>query len=335
MTAPLSTSQPSGVPFPRPVLQVEDLVTTYRTSQGTVRAVDGVSFSLGEGEVLGLVGESGCGKSTLALSLLKLLPDNAAIERGHVYLHDVDLASLSEREIRRYRWRHIAMVFQAAMNSLDPMYPVGEQVSEAILNHERVSGIVVQERIAELFSMVGRYPHQFSGGMRQRAVIAMALSCDPQVLIADEPTTALDVIIQHHILQELAALQQRRNMAMLYISHDLGVIASISDRVAVMYGGKIVELAPAATLFQHPQHPYTSALMSALPSVRGPKRNPAAMPSEAPIYPPPDPGCWFAPRCPGATETCWVREPPLETRGDGHLSACWNPLEAARGGPNG
>ena len=315
-----------------PLLRVEDLVLRYSTRQGPVEAVGGVSFEVERGEVLGLVGESGSGKTSIALCLLKIFPDNASLPSGHIYFNDTDLVHLNEREMRRYRWKHISMIFQAAMTSLDPMYRVGEQIEEAILAHERIPRRLVRERVSQLYttvgldaSMIDRYPHQYSGGMKQRAAIAMALGCNPDLIIADEPTTALDVITQHHILVELKALQQRRQTAMLYISHDLGVIASLSDRVAVMYAGKIVELAPATSLFQNSFHPYTLALISAMLTVRGHRRPLASIAAaEAPDLINPPPGCRYAPRCPFVTDICRQQAPELVQKKEGHLAACWN-----------
>ena len=333
-------SSPSGsgqAPAPQwTLLQVEDLVLRYSTPNGSMDAVAGVSFTLEKGEVLGLVGESGSGKTSIALCLLKVLPDNASIPRGHIYFNGSDLVPLSEREMRDYRWKHISMIFQAAMNSLDPMYPVGDQIAEPILAHEGISVRRARERVSRLYATVGldesmmtQYPHQYSGGMRQRAAIAMALGCEPDIIIADEPTTALDVIIQHRILVELKQLQLREGTAMLYISHDLGVIASLSDRVAVMYAGKIVETAPTAALFQRCFHPYTAAPIAALPSVRGPRRELKSLAAEAPDLVTPPEGCRFAPRCPLATDICHQQEPQLADQGSGHLTACWHPEQAS------
>ncbi|MFQ5878706.1 MAG: ABC transporter ATP-binding protein [Dehalococcoidia bacterium] len=316
----------------RPILSVEKLATRYFTRQGEVRAVDGVSFQLAPGETLGLVGESGCGKTSLALSILKLLPDNARVG-GHVYFDGTDLAALSEDELRRYRGRRIAMIFQAAMNSLDPVYRVGDQVVEAILAHEEVSLAAARERAAGLFELVGlepellrRYPHEYSGGMRQRAVIAMALAASPDVVIADEPTTALDVLVQGHILKELGHIQRQLNMSMLYISHDIAAVAQVSHRIGVMYAGKLVEVAATAELLEWPQHRYTQALLAAFPSIHGEKRVLAGLPGEPPDGVRPPSGCRFHPRCPGATALCRQEEPPLAAL-DGRWLACWHPLE--------
>ena len=327
---------PHGPSQANALLQVEDLVIRYSTARGPVEAVAGISFNIESGEVLGLVGESGSGKTSLALSLLKVLPDNASIPRGHIYFNGSDLAPMSEREMRGYRWKHISMIFQAAMNSLDPMYRVGDQIAEAILAHERLSARGLKDRVSRLCSTVGldesvmgQYPHQYSGGMRQRAAIAMALGCNPEIVIADEPTTALDVIIQHRILVELKRLQVQRGTAMLYISHDLGVIATLSDRVAVMYAGKIVETAQTNALFQRCFHPYSAALIAALPSVRGPRRVLKSLAAEPPDLVDLQVGCRFAPRCPLATDICHEQEPPLVEQDSSHFAACWHPEQAS------
>ena len=315
------------------ILQVVDLTMHYRTRQGDVKAVDGVSFELHGGEVLGLVGESGCGKTSVAISLMKLLPDNAHIIGGQVLFDGEDLLTMGEEQIRRYRWRRIAMVFQAAMNSLDPVYGVGAQIIEAIDTH--FGGTTREEaraKVAALFETVGlepslmdRYPHEYSGGMRQRAVIAMALACDPTVIIADEPTTALDVIVQDRILRELREIQRNLKMSMIYITHDIGVVAEVTDRVGVMYAGRLVELGDSVEIFQNPKHPYTEALMSSFPSIRGEKRPLTTLPGEPPDLINPPQGCRFHPRCRYATEVCAREEPPIV--GDNqHWAACWNPL---------
>ena len=305
----------------------------YVVREGDVSAVEGVSFALAEGESLGLVGESGCGKTSVALCLLGLLPENARILGGHIWLGDVDLASLSEEGIRPFRWKQIAMVFQAAMNALNPVYRVGDQIAEAL--HEHLAPMTrdqARNRVAELFVLVGidpamaaRYPHEFSGGMRQRAIIAMALSCNPTLIVADEPTTALDVIVQDRVLSKLKAIQHELHMGMIYISHDMAVIAEVSDRVGVMYAGHLVELAAAVEIFQRPLHPYTEALMGAFPSIRGPRRELVTLPGEPPDLLHPPSGCRFHPRCASADETCRHQAPPWQAHGDGHLAACWHP----------
>ena len=316
-----------------PVLKVVDLSLRYQTRQGPVQAVRGVSFDLAQGQSLGLVGESGCGKTSVANCLMRLLPDNARLTAGQVLLEGVDLLLLSEEDMRQCRWSRIAMVFQAAMNSLDPVYKVGQQVIEAIEAHEVETTVAAaRERVARLFRMVGldpqlmeRYPHEFSGGMRQRAVIAMALSCDPAVIVADEPTTALDVIVQDRILRELKAVQQELRMAMIYISHDIGVVAEVTDRMGVMYAGNLVELGDTDDVFRAPLHPYTAALMSSFPSVSGEKTALTTLPGEPPNLIDPPPGCPFHPRCAHATDRCRHEYPPQVSRGT-QWAACWHPL---------
>jgi peptide/nickel transport system ATP-binding protein len=308
----------------------------YTTRKGDVSAVDGVSFDLEAGKSLGLVGESGCGKTSVALALMRLLPDNAHIKSGQVFVGDTDILSLSHEELLKVRWQRISMVFQAAMNALNPVYRVGDQIIEVLDLHW---GIASQEqarqRVSQLFEMVGldpplmdRYPHEFSGGMRQRAIIAMALACNPDIIIADEPTTALDVIVQDRILKQLKQVQDKMGMSMVYISHDIAVIAEVSDRIGVMYAGRMAEIAGAVDIFERPFHPYTHALMSAFPSIKGKKRDLTIVPGEPPDLLDPPPGCRFHPRCPNAIDRCRQEQPPLESAGKHHLVACWNPMEA-------
>ena len=318
-----------------PLLEVQGLTLEYLTSQGRVRALDGVSFTLDRGESLGLVGESGSGKTSIAISLLNLLPDNARILSGSVRLDGVELLTLDESRIRAYRGKRVALIFQAAMNSLNPVYRVGDQIVEAMTLHLGLTRAQAKRRVGELFDVVGldpdqasRYPHELSGGMKQRAVIAMALSCDPDILVADEPTTALDAIVQDQILRNLKELQRRHDMGMLYITHDMAVIAEVTDRVGVMYAGRIVELGPTRAILNEPAHPYTAALTSSIPSVRGELKELTPLAGA-----PPDPthlpkGCRFHPRCQYATEECRSREPLAMTE-EGRSVACWNPLPAA------
>ena len=318
----------------QPMLAVEDLTMHYATRAGTVRAVDGVSFSVARGQALGLVGESGCGKSSIALTLLKLLPENARIVGGKVLLDGTDIVPLSEEQLRAYRWDRISMVFQAAMNSLNPVYRVGEQIIEALELHVASAREESLERVRQLYDLVGLdpsfircYPHEYSGGMRQRAIIAMALACEPDIIIADEPTTALDVIVQDRILREMRSIQAKLSMSMIYISHDMAVIAEVSDVVGIMYAGKIVELGETAEVFKHPIHPYTRALMAAFPSVTGARHALTMLAGEPPNLLDPPPGCRFHPRCPYATDECRTEAPPTVRRGE-HWATCWNPPEA-------
>jgi peptide/nickel transport system ATP-binding protein len=292
-----------------------------------------VNFSLARGESLGLVGESGCGKTSIAVSLLKLLPENADIIGGQILLNGTDVVPLSEAEMNKFRWRQMSMVFQAAMNALNPVYTAEEQILEAMEQHmKHLSEEEMNQRVDELFELVGldpafkdQYPHQYSGGMRQRAVIAMALSCEPNIIIADEPTTALDVIVQDQLLKRIREIQEQLNMAMIYISHDVAVIAEVSDRVGVMYAGRMAELASTKAIFHHPIHPYTMGLMSAFPSIVGEKTELVTLPGEPPDLLAPPSGCRFHPRCPYATDICAREVPAFKAHEDGHYAACWHP----------
>lgn len=322
------------------LLSVRDLRMHYKTKMGYVKAVDGINFNLDSGESLGIVGESGCGKTSISMTILRLLPDNAEFKSGSVFFDmgngPVDLVKLDESQMREYRWRGISMIFQAAMNSLNPVYRVGDQIIEAIQNHfPQVPVDKAREKVAELFELVGldpsrmdQYPHQYSGGMKQRAVIAMALACDPRVIIADEPTTALDVIVQDRILKEIRKIQKKLNMAMIYISHDIAVIAEVSDKIAVMYAGKFAELADSVTIFKKPMHPYTYGLMRAFPSTVGEKTDLVTIPGEPPNLLNPPKGCRFAPRCPKADELCMNEEPQYIEVEKGHFVACHHPVKS-------
>ncbi|MFQ5793483.1 MAG: ABC transporter ATP-binding protein [Candidatus Bipolaricaulia bacterium] len=316
------------------LLSVENLTMHYTTREGEVNAVDNVSFKLEQGEALGLVGESGCGKTSVALSILKLLPENARILGGHIHFDGTDLVPVSGEQMRKIRWSGISMIFQAAMNSLNPVYKVGDQIIEAIQTHNpQVTRDHARDWVAELFDLVGlapermdHYPHEYSGGMKQRAIIAMALACNPQLIIADEPTTALDVIIQDKILEELRQIQKRLNMSMIYISHDIAVIAEVCDWIGVMYAGKLVEFGDTVSIFENSVHPYTQALISAFPSVRGEKHELKTIPGEPPDLIAPPAGCRFHPRCSYATEICKQQVPAFEPQQDDQQAACWHPL---------
>ncbi len=327
-----------------PLLEVDNLTMHYRTDGGWVSAVDDVSFRLHRGQALGLVGESGCGKSSVALSLLRLLPDNGVFRSGEIRLDGVDLLRLSEGEVRSHRWSDLSMVFQGAMNAWNPVYTVYEQIREAMAAHfeSDITEEQIRRRVGELFELVGlnpdtadRYPHQFSGGMRQRAMIAMALSCDPKVIIADEPTTALDVIVQDQILKELKKVQATLGMGMIYISHDIAVIAEATEVMGVMYAGRLVEFGPTEEVFSRPRHPYTYLLLRSTPSVTGLRRPLAPLDGEPPNLIDPPAGCRFHPRCPFAIEQCKEEAPDLEAIGtaDGRRVACWNWAEVPTGTP--
>ena len=322
-----------------PVLSVKNLVMHYRTKKGYVRAVDGVSFDVGVGEVLGIVGESGCGKTSISMAILRLLPENAEFRGGQVLFNNgnetVDLVGLADSAMQKYRWKGISMIFQSAMNSLNPVYRVGDQILEAMKRHYfEISKEAARKRVEELFRLVGldpkrmrQYPHQYSGGMKQRAVIAMALACDPRLVIADEPTTALDVIVQDRIMRELKRIQKDLDMSMIYISHDIAVIAEVSDRVAIMYAGKLVELADTLTIFERPMHPYTNGLMNAFPNVVGQKRKLRTIQGEPPDLLNPPSGCRFAPRCSYADGRCKEADPEFRILEEGHYVACFHPVE--------
>ncbi|MCL4868716.1 MAG: ABC transporter ATP-binding protein [Anaerolineae bacterium] len=293
-------------------------------------ALTDISFTLREGEVLGVVGESGCGKTTLMLSLLRLLPSSGRITSGEVLFMGRDLLSLSEAEMAEVRWKNIAMIFQGAMNALNPVHTIGRQIGEAIIRHNYVQDKkLVDNRVAELLEMVGinpdrrrQYPHQYSGGMRQRAMIAMALACNPQIVIADEPTTALDVMIQAQILELLATLQEKLGLAVLFVTHDLGVVAEMCDSVLVMYGGVTAEYADVDTIFNAPQHPYTQELLRAFPDLSRPTGKLVSIPGYPPRLTALPPGCRFAPRCPHVMERCHQERPPLHTPSPTHLASC-------------
>ncbi len=325
------------------LLEVRNLRTTFATGAGLVRAVDGVSWDIEEGETVALVGESGCGKSVSALSVMRLVSEPAGrIEGGEIVFKGRDLLKLSEEEMRRVRGREIGMVFQEPMTSLNPVLTIGRQLTEGLQIHLQMTLDAARARAAELLSMVGisdpmrrlgQYPHQFSGGMRQRMMIAMALACNPSLILADEPTTALDVTIQAQILELMRELSRRLGVAMLIITHNLGVVARYADRVNVMYAGRIIERASASDLYAQPRHPYTLGLLRSVPRLDEPRRA-RLDPIEGQ---PPDltrlpPGCAFAPRCTWRASRCGEAVPPLEKLSPGHLSACWEDERvAARG----
>lgn len=294
------------------VLIVKDLNMHYETLAGDVSAVKNVSFSVKEGESFGLVGESGCGKTSVAMSLLQLQADNAKISSGSIKLDGIEMVGMSEAELREVRWNGISIVFQGAMNAWNPVIKVGEQIREAIREHYPENTKAENtEKIASLFKMVGldssimdRFPHELSGGMKQRAVIALALSCDPKLVIADEPTTALDVVIQDQILKEIKKVQELLGLSLIYISHDIAVIAEMTDQMAVMYAGSIVEKGPTSEIFANPQHSYTKSLLASTPSVVGDKVKLNSLEGEPPSLIDQIDGCSFAPRCPNRTTTC-------------------------------
>ena len=311
-----------------PLLVVEDLKTYFSTGSGPVRAVDGVSFKLEHGEALGIAGESGCGKTTTALSLVRILPANAKIMSGSISLMGIDLVPKSDNALRRYRWREISIVFQGAMNALNPVRRIRDQIAEPIEQRLGESPKAASKRAGDLLELVGiprkrgdAYPHQLSGGMRQRAMIAMALACDPAIVIGDEPTTALDVMVQAQILELLEGLRQKLGLSLILITHDLSVIAETCDRVMVMYAGRVAEEGPVDEVFRRPRHPYTQKLMAAFPNIHADRRTLDVIPGEPPDLRHPPPGCRFAPRCPFAMPICREVVPP-ETTFDGVRVAC-------------
>jgi peptide/nickel transport system ATP-binding protein len=301
------------------MLEVENLSVGYQTKRGYLQAVEGVSFSLEAGESLGFVGESGCGKTTLGMALMGLLPPNGSAREGRILFDGEDLLKKSEREMRKVRWRKIAMIFQAAMNALNPVHRVGDQIAEALLAHKiYLHRQDAMERVAGLFQMVGipkdrirDYPHQYSGGMKQRAVIAMALSCQPKLIIADEPTTALDVIVQDQILEETQNLQREFNIGIIFISHDIAIVADVCHDIGVMYAGQLVEYGPKEQVFHNPVHPYTRALLASYPSLTGEKTLLTPVGGETPNLIRPPKGCRFAARCPDAGSSCGEGASPL------------------------
>jgi oligopeptide/dipeptide ABC transporter ATP-binding protein len=325
------------------LLQVKDLQTSFFTPEGEVRAIDGVSFEIGEGKTLGLVGESGCGKSVTSLSIMRLIPSPPGkIVGGEIFYRGRDLLRLNNEQMRKIRGNEISMIFQEPMTSLNPVFTVGNQIGEAIQLHQGLGKRETRKKTIEMLrlvkiadpeSRVDSYPHQLSGGMRQRVMIAMALSCNPSLLIADEPTTALDVTIQAQILELMKELQQKiGGMALLLITHDLGVVAEQADDVAIMYAGKIVERSSTRAIFSRPFHPYTVGLLNSLPGIGGLKKKrldaiPGMVPS--PLNLPS--GCRFRDRCPRAQEVCAQTEPPLEEKEPGHTAACYFPHSETRG----
>ena len=311
------------------VLEIENLVMYYKTMKGYVKAVDNVTFDVEKGEAMGLVGESGCGKTTIGMSILRLLPSNAEIQGGKIVFNGTNLLNLSDKEMRTVRWKGISMIFQAAMNALNPVHRIESQIVEAIKTHENVPKEEARERVSQLYSLVGLdperardYPHEYSGGMKQRAVIAMALACNPDIIIADEPTTALDVIVQDQIISEIKRLQKELHMTMIYISHDISVIAESCERIAVMYAGILAEYANSIDLFKNPMHPYTQALMNSFPSIKGPKKRLIPVPGEPPNLLNPPTGCRFHPRCPIAMDVCKKQVPDFIEYGNRHWAAC-------------
>ena len=312
------------------LLNVDNLSVMYRTRRGQLTAVNQVSFVLNKGQTLGLVGESGSGKSTLGFAVMGLLPSNARITSGAIHLSGVNLLTAGQEQLRQIRWKKIAMIFQAAMNALNPIQRIGDQIAEAIQFHEpEVPNTAVQERIDELFNLVGipqsrqqDYPHQYSGGMRQRAIIAMALACRPEIIIADEPTTALDVIVQDQILNTLNTLQRTLGIGVILISHDIAVVADACNHIGVMYAGQLVELGTRKEVFSSPAHPYTKALLAAHITLNGDRQDPAPIPGQSPDLTAMTEGCRFCDRCPCKGDTCSIQAPQWQKLTSTHKIRC-------------
>ena len=318
----------------QPVLEVKQLQTYFFSAQGTrvVKAVDGVSFTLNEGETLGVVGESGSGKTVTSMSLLRLLPPAARIVGGEIWFQGENLVTKSEREMRHLRGSQLTMILQDPMMSLNPLFTIGEQIAEPLRIHRHMRGTRLVERIKELLRGVRipspevrmrEYPHQMSGGMRQRIVGAIGISCEPQLLIADEPTTSLDVTIQAQYLNLLKDIQQRSRLAMIFITHNIGIVAKMCDNVGVMYAGKLVERAPVRTLFNQPAHPYTEALLHAVPTLTDRSKRLWSIEGQPPDLANPPAGCPFNPRCPKAEDRCRREVPPEFQVGENHYTRCW------------
>lgn len=331
------TDRPAG----KPVLEVRNLQTTFDLGRAlSVRAVDGVSFDVNAGETLAIVGESGSGKSVTSLSIMGLLPkDVGRVSAGSIKLHGREITQLSDKAMRDIRGKEIGMIFQEPMTSLNPVHTIGQQIAEMVIRHEKLSHAKARARAIEMLDLVGipepktrvdTYPHEMSGGMRQRAMIAMALACEPRILIADEPTTALDVTIQAQMLELMADLQEKLAMAIIFITHDLGVVAEIADRVVVMYAAQVVETASVEDIFRNPRMPYTAGLMNSIPRLGSSvnKTRLEAIPGTVPALTSLPPGCRFHPRCAYATDICKTTVPALEAAGDGHFIRCarWREL---------
>ena len=331
---------PAPAPLGRPVLDIRDLVVDYGYGAAPAHALRGVNLTLHEGEVLGLAGESGCGKSTLVYAATRLLPPPGLITGGEVWFHPggqepaVDILRMSDRELRRSRWQDVAIVFQGAMSSLNPLYRVGRQITDAIAAHQPGrSRRAREQRARELLTLVGiapdridSYPHELSGGMRQRVMIAMALALEPKVLILDEPTTALDVVIQRQILEEIVALRDSLGFSVIFITHDISLLIEVADRIAIMYAGEIVEEAAAGDLYRRPRHPYTHGLVHSFPPLRGPRRALAGIPGSPPDLQALPAGCPFAARCRHVLDDCRVVRPELTVSvldRPGRQVACW------------
>ena len=318
------------------MLTVESLRVYYKTNRGLLKAVDGVSFSVEKGEIIGLVGESACGKTTVAMSIMRLLPTGARVYDGKILLNGQDILKATAQQLRNIRWKQVSIIFQGALNSLNPVLTVREQIAEGILAHETVDKKTIDGRIDALFKYVGldparrtNYPHEFSGGMKQRIMIAMALACNPTLVIADEPTTALDVIVQYQILDLIRNLREKLQISMILITHDLSVVAELSDKVAIMYAGKIVEYGDKFQIFEKPKHPYTRALLKSIPKMQGAKTPLTYISGSVPDLTGPVPACRFYARCSFAQEKCAEIEPNIEQADTNQSVAChfWRDIQ--------
>ncbi len=312
-----------------PILKIENLSVDYVTGETLVRAVDRVSLDVKPGEIVGLAGESGCGKTTLAKAILRILPPPAIITGGKIEYRGKNILEINEGELRKLRWQKISIVFQSAMNALNPVIRIGEQITDVILAHKSVSPDEAYDRASQLLEMVGIHPihlnsysHQLSGGMRQRVCIALALALEPDIVIMDEPTTALDVIVEREILNQIKDLQARLGFSVIYITHDLARLLQFSHRLAILYAAHIAEIAPAQELQENPLHPYTQKLMRAMPSLVPSEVKPETIPGTPPSLASPPPGCRFHPRCDRAIEICQREKPPLVEKATNHLVAC-------------
>lgn len=313
------------------LLEVENLSIGYRTKKGYLNAVEGVSFAVEAGRSLGFVGESGCGKTTLGMALMRLLPENGSVRQGRILFDGEDLLEKSDQEMRDIRWKQMAMIFQAAMNALNPVRRIDDQIAEAILTHEpSVGKESAMKRVEELFQLVGipkermrDYPHQYSGGMKQRAIIAMALACQPKLIIADEPTTALDVIVQDQILKETKALQEQFHISIIFISHDIAIVAEVCDDIGIMYAGQLVEYGAKEEVFFAPRHPYTQALLASYPTLSRERQDLQPIPGETPNLIEPPSGCRFRGRCQGGGESCKTEIPEWFEVKPNHKVLCY------------
>lgn len=314
----------------KPILSIRNLEVEYVTARGVVKAVNGVSFDIAPNEVLGLAGESGCGKSTIAHAITRMLHPPAYITGGQVLFQNMDLLLMDQARLNDFRWQHMSIVFQSAMNSLNPVLTIGAQIMDAIQTHLLVNKKVAVERAKELLQTVGidpkridSYPHQLSGGMRQRTAIAIALALNPELIIMDEPTTALDVVVQKQIIEEIQQLKEAFGFSILFITHDLSLLVEFADRICIMYAGKQVEIAPSREIFTNPKHPYTERLMDSFPMISGPRREMVGIPGSPPDLISPPSGCRFHPRCDVAIAgRCQEIEPQLQKVSESHLAAC-------------